>query len=66
MAANLLGRSFAALRNDQWERTCSYNYPVVAQRSLLWVAQHTIHEGEHHLRDAQRVLAAVSGGDSAP
>jgi DNA segregation ATPase FtsK/SpoIIIE, S-DNA-T family len=55
-AAALIGDAFARLEEDQWSRTCIYNYPVPAERSLLWVGQHTVHEGEHHLLDVTRGL----------
>ena len=55
-AAGLIGDAFAGLQPDQWARTCIYNYPVSTERSVLWLGQHTIHEGEHHLMDVTRGL----------
>ncbi len=55
-AGGLLGDAFAGLQDDQWTRTCIYNYPISKERSVLWLAQHTVHEGEHHLVDAIRGL----------
>jgi hypothetical protein len=55
-AAVLIGNAFAGLDEDQWARTCIYNYPVSTERSVLWLGQHTVHEGEHHLMDVTRGL----------
>ena len=55
-AAGLIGDAFAGLQEDQWSRTCCYNYPVSSERSVLWLGQHTVHEGEHHLMDVTRGL----------
>ena len=40
-----------------WERTVMYNYPATLERSLRWVAVHTVHEVHHHLLDVRRQLA---------
>ncbi|HKR49833.1 MAG TPA: DinB family protein [Pseudonocardiaceae bacterium] len=50
--ANVLGR----LSPDDWDRGLMYNYPRPAERSLRWVAVHTLHEVSHHLLDARRQL----------
>ena len=39
------------LDDDAWNRTCVYNFPEPSVRTVLWLAQHTLHEGEHHLWD---------------
>ena len=39
------------------ERTVMYNYPATLERSLRWVAVHTVHEVHHHLLDVRRQLA---------
>jgi hypothetical protein len=44
---NVLGR----LDAEGWERTLRYNYPEPADRSLRWLAAHTLHEVRHHLGD---------------
>ncbi|MGH3902379.1 MAG: DinB family protein [Pseudonocardiaceae bacterium] len=49
---NVLGR----LSPDDWDRSLMYNYPRPAERSLRWVAVHTVHEVSHHLLDARRQL----------
>jgi len=54
--ADELSAAFAALDAAQWERTAIYNWPAPAERSMAWMARHTIHEGEHHLGDIDRLL----------
>jgi hypothetical protein len=56
MAARLVARAFADLDEAAWRRPCIYNYPVPQERTLLWVARHTQHEGEHHLLDIDRAI----------
>jgi hypothetical protein len=51
--ANVLGR----LSPDDWDRSILYSYPRLSERSLRWVAVHTLHEVNHHLLDARRQLA---------
>jgi len=50
--ANVLNRLDAV----DWERTVMYRYPVDLERTLAWVAVHTVHEVQHHGADirAQR------------
>ncbi len=43
---------------DDWTRTGTLE---VGERDALTVARNGVHEGSHHLRDVQRVLAAVRG-----
>lgn len=52
MFANVLSR----LSPDDWERTAIYSYPTPTERSLRWVAAHTLHEVRHHLLDVRRQL----------
>jgi S-DNA-T family DNA segregation ATPase FtsK/SpoIIIE len=59
MAARLIAQAFAALDPGQFQRRCRYNYPAPAERSLLWVGQNAVHEGEHHLHDVEEVLTRV-------
>lgn len=47
MFENVLGR----LGAGDWDRRVTYNFPARAERSLRWVAVHTLHEVAHHLRD---------------
>ena len=53
MFANVLAR----LGPSDWDRTVIYNYPVATERSLRWVAEHTLHEVRHHLLDVRRQRA---------
>jgi hypothetical protein len=53
--ANVLGR----LGEADWERTVMYNYPAPTERSLRWVAVHTVHEVVHHLLDIRRQATAA-------
>jgi hypothetical protein len=62
-AASLFANVLARLDPASWERTVMYNYPVHLERSLRWVAVHTVHEVRHHLLDVRRQLA--SGADGA-
>jgi hypothetical protein len=54
-AAALFANVLTRLGPD-WERTVAYNYPVRTERSLRWVAVHTVHEMRHHLLDVRRQL----------
>ena len=55
-AADAVAAGFAALDDAGWERVGVYNWPERAERSMLWLGRHTVHEGEHHLRDVDRAL----------
>jgi DinB superfamily len=57
MAAQLFANVLNRLLPDDWDRIVVYNYPRKAERSLRWVALHTVHEVTHHLLDAQRQIA---------
>jgi S-DNA-T family DNA segregation ATPase FtsK/SpoIIIE len=59
MAARLIAQAFRVLTPIQLQRLCVYNFPAPAERPLLWVGQHAVHEGEHHLRDIAEVLASI-------
>jgi len=61
-AARLFANVLSRLGSRDWERTVMYNYPEPAERSLRWVAVHTLHEVRHHLRDMEE----AAGGISAP
>ena len=58
-AARLIAQAFDALDSAQLQRRCIYNFPAPPERSLLWVGQHAVHEGEHHFRDIEGVIARV-------
>ena len=51
MSSALFARMFGAISTEQLARECHYAYPVVATRTLLWMAQQMVHEIEHHLGD---------------
>jgi DinB superfamily len=55
-AAHLFGNVLAHLGEDDWDRTVIYHYPDTHERSLRWVAVHTLHEARHHLLDIRRQL----------
>ena len=57
-ATAMLTFVFEGLDDEQWALTCIYNYPAPADRTLAWVAQHTVHEAEHHLADLVGSLPA--------
>lgn len=59
--AEALAADLEAFEPTDWDRTMIYGYPELAERSLLWVVQNTVHEGEHHLLDMGRVLRAARG-----
>ncbi len=56
-AAHLFANVLSRLGPEDWERTVMYNYPTLSERSLRWVAVHTLHEVRHHLLDVRRQLA---------
>jgi hypothetical protein len=55
-AAALFGNVLVRLSATDWDRTVVYHYPETSERSLRWVAVHTVHELQHHLRDIRRQL----------
>jgi hypothetical protein len=61
MAAEMCAVVFEGLDEAGWARRLVYNWPEPTERDLAWVGRHTVHEGEHHLMDVRRVLAAVRG-----
>ncbi|MEV6926372.1 DinB family protein [Dactylosporangium sp. NPDC051485] len=56
LAANAerLAAAFGALDAAALARVGSYPWPEPVERTLLWLGQHTVHEGEHHLMDITR------------
>jgi hypothetical protein len=50
--ANVLDRL-----GPDWDRPVIYTYPAESERSLRWVAVHTVHEVRHHLLDIGRQLS---------
>ena len=57
-AANTLASAVEALTPSQWERTGIHHWPTTTERTIAWLARHTVHECEHHLRDIDAVLEA--------
>ncbi|MET9959563.1 DinB family protein [Streptomyces sp. NPDC006326] len=55
-AAVLFAHSLNRLSAVDWERTLIYTYPERTERSLRWLAVHTLHELRHHLLDMRRQL----------
>jgi hypothetical protein len=55
-AVKLFTNVLSRLGDDDWERTVIYNYPAPQERSLRWLAMHTLHEVRHHLLDVEGQL----------
>lgn len=55
-AAQLFGNVLDRLGATDWTRVVVYNYPEPTERSLRWVAAHTLHEVRHHLVDIRHQL----------
>lgn len=60
VAAELLAWAFEGLDDAQWQRRCIYNFPDARERTVLWLGRHSVHEGEHHLRDVDAALRTAS------
>jgi S-DNA-T family DNA segregation ATPase FtsK/SpoIIIE len=56
VAADLVAWVYSQRSPDDWQRPLVYNYPEPVERDLAWLGRHTIHEGEHHLFDVDRLL----------
>ena len=56
-AGKLFANVLSRLDPQDWERTAIYPYPEPSERSLRWVALHSLHEVRHHLLDVRRQLA---------
>jgi hypothetical protein len=61
-AADLFANVLRRLDAADWERRVTYTYPERWERSLRWVALHTVHEVRHHLADVRRQLAPSPHG----
>lgn len=53
-AAHLFANVLDRLDAPSWGRTIVYNFPSPQERTLRWVAVHTVHEVTHHLADVRR------------
>lgn len=58
VAADELASVLERLRAKDWDREGEYHYPTTQLRNVEWIANHTVHEGVHHLMDIERQLAA--------
>ena len=58
LVAQWLARTLELLDDEDWSRTLVYSYPQPAERSLEWLATHTVHELVHHRQDVERLLSA--------
>lgn len=56
--AATLAATLDSLDIHGWDRTGIYNWPERAERTVEWIARHTIHELVHHSQD----IAAVGSG----
>ena len=56
-AAALFANVLDRLPPSDWERVLVYNYPERMERSLRWVAVHTLHEVVHHGADIDAQLS---------
>jgi DinB superfamily len=63
-AAYLFANVLARLVPEDWDRTVMYNYPDRFERTLRWVALHTVHEVHHHLLDVNRALSRPSRAET--
>ncbi|GAB3562226.1 DinB family protein [Spelaeicoccus albus] len=57
MASALLADDLRLLGDSDWNRLVMYNYPQRTERTLRWVAVHTLHEVRHHRMDIDRQLS---------
>lgn len=63
-AADRLATACAELDRAGWRRTGIYTWPERAQRTLAWVARHTVHELLHHRNDIEAGLEQLEHGDA--
>ena len=61
IAAQLFANDLDRLSETDWDRTVIYTYPHRAERSLRWLAIHTVHEVRHHLLDVRRQIPGGAG-----
>jgi hypothetical protein len=59
-AARALADDLDALAPAGWQRTGVYNWPEREERTVAWIAVHTVHELVHHMRDVDDVLEAAA------
>jgi len=61
-AAAMFANVLARLAEADWDRVVVYGFPQRLERSLRWVAVHTVHEVAHHLLDIRRQLGRSVDG----
>ncbi len=61
-AAHLFANVLARMDPADLERRVVYNFPQPSERTLAWVAVHTVHEVRHHLLDARRQVGEADAG----
>lgn len=61
IAGEQVAWAFEGASAATWRRTCIYNFPEPSERTLLWFAQHTLHETHHHLLDLTHVQRQLLG-----
>jgi hypothetical protein len=54
-AARMFANSLGRLTPSDWQRTVVY--PIYGERSLRWLAVHTLHEIRHHRLDIERQIS---------
>jgi hypothetical protein len=57
-SAENMAKVIANVPNDAWRRSATFSF---GERDALIMARNAVHEGYHHLRDIQKVLAQVIG-----
>lgn len=57
-AASRLSAAVERVDSGSWDRTATFPF---GERDLLTMVRTAVHEGSHHLRDVQRVLAVARG-----
>ncbi len=60
LAAEMLAWAFEGIDETQWQRRLTYNFPDPRERTVLWLGRHSVHEGEHHLRDLDAALRSAT------
>jgi len=66
VVAALVSGTVDGIDQAAWRRECIYHFPEPAKRSLAWLAAHTLHEGEQHLQDFDRVILQVADVSPSP
>jgi hypothetical protein len=59
-----IGTVLDSLDDTGWARIGIYNWPERAERDVVWIGRHTVHEEVHHLFDINRALQGQPGTPS--